>query len=691
VGNKEMNSFSKPSFEIDVKILSQLIAADNMLHIFTSSRKLGEFVTRALKIVPGVASCGICISGISGPLGDFKENQCRNCPVIHEDSERILRDKCSLMEQEDIYPFSLETPNRFFGFLVFKVDTTDKFVSYEPFVKNFINSTTINMENRWQKERLEIVNEELNTHRDHLEDIVKERTAELRHEITERQQAEEALRESEEKYRSMMEAMNNPVYICSKDFRVEYMNTAMIKRLGHDATGELCHSALHGLEGKCPWCIHEKVMGGESIKVEVVSPMDNKIFHVSNSPISHTPGSISKLTVFRDITGTRRMEEKLRQAQKIESIGTLAGGIAHDFNNILFPIIGMSELLLEDLPSNSLEHENAQVILEAGQRGGELVKQILAFSRQSEHKLIPVRVQQVLKEVLKLSRSTIPSNIELAQDIQSECGLVLADPTQLHQIAMNLITNAYHAVQESGGKILVELREKWLGNGDVADTVLKPGHYVMLTISDTGIGIDPAVIGRIFDPYFTTKEHGKGTGLGLAVAYGIIKDHHGEVKVYSEVGKGTTFNIFIPLIEKNSDIESFEETVTIHSTGHERILLVDDEELIVRIETQMLERLGYKVTSRISSIDALEAFRANPDAIDLVLTDMTMPNMTGDQLAKKLISIKPDIPIIVCTGFSEKLNAENAKASGISGFLMKPVVKSDIAQMVRKVLDEAKG
>jgi PAS domain S-box-containing protein len=513
--------------------------------------------------------------------------------------------------------------------------------------------------------------------------------------ITERKQAEAELA----RLASAIDHATDSVVITDPEGTIQYVNPAFEKVTGYSRREAVGHTPRLLNSSKQNRAFYETlwktITAGKTWSGRLINLRKDKSEfseEATISPVFDTTGIIvNYVAIKRDVTKEDLLNVRLEQAQKMEAIGTLAGGIAHDFNNILFPIIGMSELLLEDLPAGSLEHENAQVIIEAGKRGGELVKQILAFSRQSEHKLIPVRVQQVLKEVLKLSRATIPSNIELAQDIQSECGLVLADPTQLHQIAMNLITNAYHAVQESGGKILVELREKWLGNGDVADTVLKPGHYVMLTISDTGIGIDPAVIGRIFDPYFTTKEHGKGTGLGLAVAYGIIKDHHGEVKVYSEVGKGTTFNIFIPLIEKNSDIESFEETVTIHSTGHERILLVDDEELIVRIETQMLERLGYKVTSRISSIDALEAFRANPDAIDLVLTDMTMPNMTGDQLAKKLISIKPDIPIIVCTGFSEKLNAENAKASGISGFLMKPVVKSDIAQMVRKVLDEAKG
>jgi nitrogen-specific signal transduction histidine kinase/ActR/RegA family two-component response regulator len=381
-----------------------------------------------------------------------------------------------------------------------------------------------------------------------------------------------------------------------------------------------------------------------------------------------------------------RLESMLSKAQKMEAIGNLAGGIAHDFNNILFPIIGLSEMLLEDLPPDSPEHENAQEILAAGKRGGELVKQILTFSRQSEHQMIPVRIQQVLREVLRLSRSTIPSNIEIRQDIQNDCGRVMADPTQLYQIAMNLITNAYHAVELKGGQISVLLKEVSSENDDLADSVVDPGPYAMLSVADTGCGIDPTFIDKIFEPYFTTKEKGKGTGLGLAVVYGIVKKYGGDIKVYSELEKGTTFNVFIPLIEKDNDTIELTKMEKLEG-GTERILLVDDEGSIVKLLKDGLERLGYHVTGRTSSVEALEAFRANPDAFDLVVTDMNMPNMTGDLLARELLSIKPRLPVIICTGFSERMNKEKAKATGIKGFLMKPVVRSELSKMIRTALE----
>jgi PAS domain S-box-containing protein len=506
---------------------------------------------------------------------------------------------------------------------------------------------------------------------------------------TESLRAKKLLQESEEKYRSMMEAMEDAAYICSSDLHIEYQNAAMIKRIGRDASGEHCYKGIHGFDEKCPGCIHERIMRGEVVRSEVVSPIDQKTYHISNSPIYHSDGSVSKLSIFRDITETKKMAERLDQAQRMEAIGALAGGIAHDFNNILYPIIGMSEMLLEDLPTGSPEYQNVEVIFKAAKRAGDLVRQILSFSRQTEHQKIPVRIQHILKEVLNLTRSTIPSNIEITQFLQSDCDLVMADPTQIHQIAMNLITNAYHAVEKAGGSISVQLKELVLPGKDWAGAALEPGKYAVITVSDTGHGIDPAVMGKIFEPYFTTKEVGKGTGLGLSVVHGIVKDHGGDIRVYSELGQGTAFTVFLPLM-KTALETVVQENACIYETGTERILLVDDEEPIARLEQAILERLGYHITTRMSSFDALEAFRANPDAFDLVITDMAMPNMTGDWLAKELKLIKPGVPIILCTGFSTKIDEQTTKANGINGFLMKPVVKSDMAKIIRKVLDEAK-
>ncbi|MBW2592921.1 MAG: PAS domain S-box protein [Deltaproteobacteria bacterium] len=507
--------------------------------------------------------------------------------------------------------------------------------------------------------------------------------------ITERRQAEKLLRESEEKFRSMMEAMKEPVYICSPDYRVEYMNPTMIQRTGRDAAGELCFKALHDLDKKCPWCMRDKTRADEYVELDIVSPMDNRSYHLSQTPIVHGDGSISKMSIFRDTTDLAKMEAQLRQAQKMEAIGTLAGGIAHDFNNILFGIFGYLEMALGDSPEGSPLRGHLKEVFKGAERAGDLVKQILAFSRRSEHEFKSVKTQLVIKDALKLIKSSLPSTIEISRYIRKDCGSVLADPTQIHQIVMNLCTNAYHAMQETGGKLKITLKEVELTVEDVEDSAVVPGPHVCLTVADTGPGMDHGVMARIFDPYFTTKEEGKGTGLGLAVVHGIVKSHGGHISVYSEPGKGTEFHVYLPVIKKESAPDKIAADSPIQK-GTERILLVDDEDVIVQMGRLMLERLGYHVTARTGSIDTLALFRTHPDEFDLVITDMTMPNMTGDKLATKLIKIRPDIPIILCTGFSELMSKEKAAALGIKGFLMKPMVMKDFSNVIRKVLDGGK-
>lgn len=501
--------------------------------------------------------------------------------------------------------------------------------------------------------------------------------------------AEEELRKSESRYRSILDAMNDATYICSSDFQIEYMNPAMTNLIGSDVTGQYCYKAIYDLDERCSRCDLPEVLRGERIKGEHVRELNGRTYHVSFSPMTNPDGSVSQLTVFRDVTEAKQMEVRLQQAHKMEAIGSLAGGVAHDFNNILFPIIGMAELLLEDLPPGSPEYENVREILNAGKRGSELVKQILSFSRRSEHKLVPVGIQFILEEVLKLARSTIPSYIELNENIKKNCGLLMANPTQIHQVVMNVITNAFHAVETTGGKISVSLKDIVLVKDDLDSLLLEPGRYAVLTISDNGHGIAPHHLNKIFEPYFTTKEKGKGTGIGLAVAYGIVKEHKGEIKVYSEVGKGTAFHIYLPVIDDSAAEKFTPETDTIPG-GTEHILLVDDEDTIAGLEKKMLERLGYRTTVFTNSEKALNAFKTSPDSFDLIISDMAMPKLTGDQLAAKVLKMRPDIPFLICTGFSNRISPERAGEIGIKGFLMKPLIRNELAHMVRKLLDETK-
>ncbi|MFC1742914.1 response regulator [Candidatus Riflebacteria bacterium] len=384
-----------------------------------------------------------------------------------------------------------------------------------------------------------------------------------------------------------------------------------------------------------------------------------------------------------------KLEGQLYQAQRMEGMGTLAGGIAHDFNNILVAILGYAEMVYEQLEDGSELQAFQGEVITAVDRAKELIKQILAFSRQVESEHQPIQIQLIVKEALKLLRSSIPSTIEIQQDIEPGCGPVLADPTQIHQVILNLCTNAYQAMREKGGILGITLTTVNFTAGDAIVTALKlaPGSYIRLEVSDTGPGMDRAIRERIFEPYFTTREKDKGTGLGLAVVLGIVKSHAGEITVYSQLGKGTTFNVYFPKLEM--EIPAAEAMIPEQIPGgNERILVVDDQEEISNILKQILESLGYQVTDFSRSNKALEAFLKDPENFDLIITDMTMPDVTGAELAQRILKERPGLPIILCTGFSELIDREKAIAIGISEFVMKPVIKRDLAKMIRKLLDE---
>ena len=379
------------------------------------------------------------------------------------------------------------------------------------------------------------------------------------------------------------------------------------------------------------------------------------------------------------------LETQLQQAQKMEAIGTLAGGIAHDFNNILAAVLGYTEMAQAEAKKGSKIHNNLQEVLTAGNRAKDLVKQILAFSRRAEPAMKPVQVNLIVKEAVKLLRASLPSTIEIQQHLKSQSA-IMADPTQIHQVLMNLCTNADHAMRSTGGILEVSLRDVTIESEfESRQLGVIPGAYLRLTVSDTGQGMTAQIKDRIFEPFFTTKETNKGTGMGLAVVHGIVKCHGGAVTVHSKAGKGTRVEVFLPIIrnEMKPPTDS-DESLPI---GTECILFVDDEKALVDIGRQMLDRLGYAVECRTSSIEALDLFKNRPNQFDLVITDMTMPNLTGDKLAREMMRIRSEIPVILCTGFSDQISEEQALKMGIRKYILKPIVMQKLAQSVRSVLD----
>jgi PAS domain S-box-containing protein len=523
--------------------------------------------------------------------------------------------------------------------------------------------------------------------------------------ITARKQTEHALRQSEEKYRSILEGIEEGYYETDLRGRLTFLNESMCTMLGKP---------------------REKLLGRNFRKLVDVA-IGRKLLRLFNTvykngrgrtisgrlarkegPPLHTEISISLIRnreneicgfrgLIRDVTfrvqhekEKRELEFRLQQAHKMEAIGTLAGGIAHDFNNILAAILGYTELSLAQTPAGMPIRDHLNKVLKASERARDLVKQILTFSRQEQQELIPVQINSILKEALKLLRASLPATIEIRQHIDSDA-IVMADPTQIHQILMNLCTNASHAMEKKVGLLEVTLGEATLS----AETAARmpeiiPGNYLRMSVSDTGEGIPPAALERIFDPFFTTKERGKGTGMGLAVVHGIVKSHGGMITVKSELNQGTTFDVYLPVVSKARSQEKKGPNPPI-PRGSETVLYVDDEPFQIEIGKEALERLGYTVVAHASSIKALELFRESPMAFDLVITDMTMPDMTGDLLAMEMMNIRPDIPIIICTGYSERLSEESAEAMGIRGFILKPILIRDMAITIRRILDPKKG
>lgn len=510
--------------------------------------------------------------------------------------------------------------------------------------------------------------------------------------VSNRKIVEAALRESEEKYRLVVENATEGIIIV-QDQWIKYANPRMRSLLGYEAeTFRITPliNFLHPNDRKGVLQIYRQLLSGKSSS----SPFSFKAFSKSGEErilqckavLINWENKPAILVFLRDMTSQSILESKLQHAQKMEAIGTLAGGIAHDFNNILGSIVLNTELALDDVEKGGEAEYSLEQVLNASQRAKDLVEQILTFSRNAEVTRKPLNIKVIVKETLRMLRAMLPSTIVIRPTIADDLGTILANPTQIQQLIINLCTNAAHAMSEKGGPLEIRLENAATDISSPETSDLREGEYVKLTITDSGHGMTPEFKERIFDPFFTTKRIGEGTGLGLSVVHGIVINHEGAILVDSQPGKGTRFNVFFPMIKEDAPaLPTFRKQVP---TGDKRILFADDETALLDATQRMLERLGYRVTSVQNGGDAIKIFEGNPDDFDLVITDMTMPFMTGVELAEAILRLRPNIPIILCTGFNERITPEIAKSIGIREYMTKPYALQEMAETIQQVLKE---
>ena len=528
---------------------------------------------------------------------------------------------------------------------------------------------------------------------------VEEKNQQLSREIAERKRAETALRESEERYRRFFEEDLSGAFISTPDGRILACNPAFADIFGFLSVAEAMQAEFSSI------CLdpNDRAQFLDLLKVErrlkhhagVYRRRDGQIIHTIENVIGNfdVDGNLFEIKGFIiDNTDQKNLEERLRHSRKMEAMGTLAGGIAHDFNNILTAVLGNAEMGLLRIPEDSRAQHNLKEILKAGRRARDLVKQILTFSRQEKQEPKPLQITPIVNEVVRLLRASLPTAIEIRKEIAPSAGIILADPIQMHQLLMNLCTNAGHAMQETGGILEIKLGNVFKETDTVFhDFDLKRGHHVELIVSDTGCGIDREIIERIFDPFFSTKTFGEGSGMGLAVVHGIVKSLNGAIKVESELGKGSAFRVFLPRIEGDSGRETDGAEPVCNSDQIPRILFIDDDDVLLKVGERMLERLGYRVTGKNNAVEALASFETNPDQFDVVITDQKMPKMDGLRLAQGIRDVRPDIPIIMCTGYTEEIENAKLKNLGIWELVRKPVVFSELAEVARKVLEQRKS
>jgi PAS domain S-box-containing protein len=515
--------------------------------------------------------------------------------------------------------------------------------------------------------------------------------------ISERQKLEENLRRSKNEWVKTFDAMSDMVTIQDPDMRIIRANKAAHDNFQVPAgglDGRYCHEVFLGSNQPCPNCPLPKTLKEKNTNsAEIVNAKNGRVLEITTIPMLNENGEIYRIVhIAKDITEQKKVETELLQAHKMEAIGTLAGGIAHDFNNMLQAILGYADLARDELSKDSNAGNYLEEIIRAGKRAKEVIKQILTFSREDQEERQPVRPAAIINEALKLVRALLPATIEIEAEIAPDDGTIMINPTNLHHILINLSTNAMQAMKAEKGVLTVGLKRVALSEDEIVkEDGVRAGDYMELTVSDSGRGMDEKAMERIFEPYFTTRDVGKGSGMGLAMVHGIVRGCGGFIRVKSMPGQGSSFRLYFPVLAGETAAGVAEEEQAPIPTGRERILVVDDEESLVEMYQAILEQLGYAVTVHSSSEQALAAFQASPENFDLVITDQAMPKLSGSELATRLLAIRPTIPILLCTGYSSIISEENAAALGIAKYIAKPIRMKELAETIRETLDRGKS